>query len=57
MPNGIFLHQQAYVQMILKIFQMDQSNLLAAPMIGRSKTNDDPYQPHDEEEEIVDKPK
>ena len=57
-PNGgIFLHQQAYVQKILKQFKMDQSNPLAAPMIGRSKTNDDPYQPCEEEEEIVDKPR
>ena len=57
-PNGgILLHQQAYVQKILKVFQMNQANPLAAPMIGRSKTNDDPYQPHEEEEEIGDKPK
>lgn len=55
--GGILLHQQAYVQKILKVFQMDQANPLAAPMIGRSKTNDDPYQPREEEEEIVDKSK
>jgi hypothetical protein len=30
---------------------MDKSNLLAAPMIGRSKTADDPYTPYEEEEE------
>ena len=54
--SGILLHQQAFVQKILKFFQMDQANSLAAPMIGRSKTNDEPYQPR-EEEEIVDKPK
>ena len=41
--GGILLHQQAYVQKILKLFQMDWANPLAAPMIGRSKTNDDPY--------------
>jgi hypothetical protein len=57
-PNGgILLHQQAYVQKILKLFQMDQANPLAAPMIGRSKTNDDPYQPREEEEEVIDKSK
>ena len=57
-PNGgILLHQQAYVQKILKVFQMHHANPLAAPMIGRSNTNDDPYQPREEEEEIVDKPK
>ena len=38
------------------MFQMDQFNPLAAPMLGRSKTNDDAYQPR-EEEEIVDKQK
>jgi hypothetical protein len=54
-PNGIFLHQQAYVQKVLKMFQMDQANPMAAPMIGRSKTNDDPYQPREEEEEVIDK--
>ena len=42
----------------LSFFQMDQANPLAVPMIGRSKTNDDPYQPREqEEEEIVDKPR
>ena len=55
--GGILLHQQAYVQKILKFFNMDQANPLAAPMIGRSKTDDDPYQPCKEEEEVVDKPK
>jgi hypothetical protein len=30
---------------------MDKSNPLAVPMIGRSKTSDDPYTPCDEEEE------
>ena len=43
-PNeGILLHQEAYVNKILKEFQMDKANPLAAPMIGRSKTNEDPY--------------
>jgi hypothetical protein len=55
--GGILLHQQAYVHKILKLFNMDQANPLANPMIGRSKTNNDPYQPREEEEEeeIVDK--
>lgn len=58
MPSGgILLHQQAYVQKILKAFQMDHANPLAAPMVGCSKTNDDPYYPRKEEEEIVDKSK
>ena len=56
-PDGIFLHQQAYVQKALKMFQMDEANPLATPMIGRSKTNEDPYQPREEEEEMIDKQK
>ena len=57
MPSGgIFLHQQAYVQKNFKAFRMDQANPLAAPMIGRSNTNDDPYHPR-EKEKIVDKSK
>ena len=54
-PNvGILLHQETYINKILKEFQMDKSNPLATPMIGRSKTNEDPYQPR-EEEEIINK--
>ena len=53
--NGIFLHQQAYVQKVLKLFQMDEVHPMEAPMIGRSKTNDDPYQPREEEEEVINK--
>jgi hypothetical protein len=34
---------------------MDQANSIAAPMIGRSKINNDPYQPREEEEEVLDK--
>lgn len=33
---------------------MDQAHALAAPMIGKSRTNEDPYQPCLEAEEIVD---
>lgn len=55
--GGILLHQPAYVNKLLKAFQMDQANSLAAPMIGRSKTSDDPYQPREEEEEVIDKSK
>lgn len=52
--NGIFLHQHVYVQKILKIFQIDHVNPMAAPIIKRSKTNDNPYQPR-KEEEVIDK--
>ena len=53
--EGILLHQEAYVNKFLREFHMDKANPLAAPMIGRSKTNEDPYQPCEEEEEVVDK--
>jgi hypothetical protein len=49
--GGIFLHQTTYTQKLLRRFGMDKSNPLAAPMIGRNKTSDDPYTPCDEEEE------
>ena len=52
--TGVLLHQQAYTRKLLKFFQMDQAHALAAPMIGRSRNNDDPYQPCSEEEEKVD---
>ena len=45
------------MQKILRIFQIDQSNPLTAPMVGRRKTKDDPYQPREEDEEIMDKQK
>jgi hypothetical protein len=52
LPNGsIFLHQTAYTQRLLKKFQMDQASPLSAPMMGRSRTLDDPYRPCEEEEE------
>ena len=51
-PGGaVFLHQTMYTQKLLKRFGMEKSNPLAAPMIGRSKTSDDPYAPCEEEEE------
>jgi hypothetical protein len=52
LPDGsLFLHQTAYTQKVLKRFGMDKASPLSAPMIGRSKTKDDPYQPCEEEEE------
>jgi len=40
-----------YTYKLLKRFGMDKSNPLAAPMIGCSKTAEDPYTPCKEEEE------
>ena len=49
--GGIFLHQTTYTQKLLKRFSMDKANMLSAPMIGCSKTSNDPYAPYKEEEE------
>ena len=52
LPDGsLFLHQIAYTQKLLKRFSMDKASLLSAPMIGHSRTIDDPYHPCKEEEE------
>ena len=40
--DSIFLHQTTYTQKLLKHSGMDKSNPLFAPMIGRSKTVDEP---------------
>ena len=56
-PDGVLLHQQSYTRKLLKFFNMDQAHALAAPMIGKSRSEDDPYQPCSEEEEIVDRSK
>ena len=51
-PGGaILLHQTTYTRKLLTKFGMDKSTPLSAPMIGRSKTGDDPYTPCKEEEE------
>ena len=42
-------------QRLLKRFEMHHANSLAAPMITRSRTFQDPYTPASEEEEEVDK--
>ena len=49
--GGVFLHQTTYAQKLFRQFGMDKSTALAAPMIGCSKTTDDPYKPYEEEEE------
>ena len=54
--NGaMLLHQMSYRRKVLKRFGMHNANSLAAPMIGRSRTLQDPYTPANEEEEEVDK--
>lgn len=53
--GSMLLHQQAYVQKLLRNFDMDQAHPLTSPMIGCSKNKYDPYHPRDDEEEVVDK--
>ena len=51
--NGaMLLHQIAYTRKVLKRFGMHNANSLATPMIGRSRTLQDPYTPASEEEEV-----
>ena len=57
LPDGaMLLHQTAYTRRILKRFGMHHANSLATPMIGKSRTLQDPYTPASEEEEEIDKP-
>jgi hypothetical protein len=56
LPDGsILLHQESYVKKLLKNFNMADANPISAPMIGRSKTGEDPYRPCEEEEDEIDK--
>lgn len=53
--NGsIFLYQKNHSQKLLKSFNMDQAHPLSTPIMGQSKTLDDPYQPCEEEKEQYD---
>ena len=51
LDGSLFLHQTAYTQKVLKRFGMDKASPLSAPMIGQSRTRDEPYHPCEEEEE------
>jgi len=53
-PSGIFVYQAAYIQKILKKFNMDKAHLTKTPMVIRSlDLNKDPFRPCDEGEEIL----
>ena len=54
--GSLLLHQQTYVKKLLRIFNIDNANALSASMIGKSRTEDDPYRPANDEEEEIDKP-
>lgn len=54
--NGsLLLHQQTYVKKLLCTFNMDNANALSTPIIGKSRTEDDPYRPANDDEEESDK--
>ena len=53
--GSLLLHQQTYTRKLLRTFNMDAANALSAPMIGKSKTEDDPYRPSEPDEEEVEK--
>ncbi|KAL6126971.1 hypothetical protein ACLB2K_075016 [Fragaria x ananassa] len=50
----IFIHQSAYVQKILKQFNMDKMHPVSTPMIGRSlDITKDPFRPKEDDEEVL----
>ncbi|CAN4121034.1 unnamed protein product [Withania somnifera] len=54
LANGIFIHQSAYTEKILKIFYMDKAYPLSTPMVVRSlDVNKDPFRPQEENEELL----
>lgn len=55
--GSLLIHQQTYVRKLVRTLKMEEANALTSPMIGRSKTDEDPYWPGDLEEEEVDKTK
>ena len=54
--GSLLLHQQTYVKKLLRTFNMDNAYALSTSMIGKSRKEDDPYRPADDEEEEIDKP-
>jgi hypothetical protein len=52
--TGILVHQSAYVQKILKNFNMDKAYSATTPMIiHASKKDKDPFKPREEGEEVL----
>ncbi|XP_021809139.1 uncharacterized protein LOC110752729 [Prunus avium] len=53
-PNGILVHQSAYIEKILKRFYMDNAHPLSTPMVGHPlDTNKDPFRPKEDDEIIL----
>ena len=54
LTNGIFVHQSAYTEKVLKRFCMDEAHPLSTPMVVRSlDVNKDPFRPQEKDEEIL----
>lgn len=53
--GSILLHQHTYTTKLLRALNMKNANALSSPMIGKSKTTEDPYGPATEEEKETDK--
>ena len=53
--GSLLLHQQTYTRKLLRTFNMENANALSAPMIGKSRTEEDPYRTAEIDEAEVDK--
>ena len=52
LKNGIFIHQSAYTQKVLKRFLMDKAHSLSTPMVVRSlDPAKDPFRPKEDDDE------
>ncbi|GJY38322.1 retrovirus-related pol polyprotein from transposon TNT 1-94 [Tanacetum coccineum] len=51
LKDGILVHQEAYIEKLLKRFYMDKSHSLSTPMVVRTlDVKKDPFRPRDDEE-------
>ena len=54
LTNGIFVHQSAYTEKVLKRFCIDEVHPLSTPMVVRSlDVKKDPFRPQEKDEEIL----
>ncbi|KAF3653269.1 hypothetical protein FXO37_17067 [Capsicum annuum] len=54
LADGVFIHQTAYTQKVLKRFYMDKAYSLSTSMVVRSlEVSKDPFRPLEEDEEIL----
>jgi hypothetical protein len=54
LPSRIFIYQSAYIQKVLEKFNMDKAYRVKTPTVVRFlDMNKDPFQPKDEDEEIL----